>query len=131
MSFWNRFRNTYLSELREHHMYDTKRQRICDDERLKVNDIVVVRDDNVTPRSTWRLARVDKLLRGSDNKVRGAILKTNSKQNKIVTITRPLQKLIPLEVCDEFVTSKQDDSQSRHRRVAAQTGELVRRLALD
>ena len=42
---------------------------------------------------------VKSLIKGRDNIVRGAVL-TSSTNGKLIDISRPLQKLIPLEVCD-------------------------------
>ena len=74
------------------------------------------------------------LIKRRDNVVRRAVL-TSSTSGKLIDISRSLQKLTPLEVCDnsnvepahvkeQIVTSR------RPRQNAARTGELVRRTAV-
>ena len=99
--FWNKFKQCYLAELREHHMYQNKGNKNNDDKLLKVNDVVLVKDDVLTPRSSRRLARVDSLVAGRDGNVRGGVLPAISKNGKRTKLTKPLQKLIPLEVTSE------------------------------
>ena len=41
--FWNKFKQCYLAELREHHMYQNKGNKNNDDKLLKVNDVVLVK----------------------------------------------------------------------------------------
>ena len=57
--FWSKFNQCYLAELREHRMYQNKRNKSSDDKLLNVNDAVLVNEDILTPRSSWRMARVD------------------------------------------------------------------------
>ena len=50
--FWNRFYKEYLLSLREQHRYrknNTKEKR-----ELKINDVVLIQDDKITPRNNWR-----------------------------------------------------------------------------
>ena len=54
--------------------------------------------DDATKRKVWKKGRVEQLVRGSDGKVRGAVLKVKSPAGNLSTIRRPVQKLIPLEV---------------------------------
>ena len=76
-SFWSRFSQSYLSELREHHMYSNRRTKVHDTNLLKIGDVVLVKDDKLT-RNIWRTAKVEQLVFGADE-VRGAILNTISK----------------------------------------------------
>ena len=96
--YWNRFKTIYLAQLREHHMYTNSRSRTSNASKLDIGDVVVVKEDKITPRSCWRSGRVESLIVGKDGKVRGAELVTNSKGGRLTKITRPLQKIIPLEV---------------------------------
>ena len=82
-------------------MYQNKGNKNNDDKLLKVNDVLLVKDDILTPRSSWRLACVDSLVVGRDGNVRGGVLSAISKNGKRTKLTRPLQKLIPLEVTSE------------------------------
>ena len=93
---WRRFFKEYITSLRERIMYDrTKR----DETELKLNDIVIIRDDKINPRISWKKGRVTELIHGRDGVVRGALLETITNGKKIVT-RRALQRLIPLEVTE-------------------------------
>ena len=60
---------------------------------------MVLIKENVTPRMNWKMGKVESLIIGRDNLIRGATLKTYQKKtNKTCIIRRPLQYLIPLEV---------------------------------
>ena len=126
--FWKRFYNEYTVALRERMMYDkTKRN----EEKLSIGDVVIIREDRITPRSKWKHGRVDELLTGRDGVVRGAILTTNT-NGKNIKLSRPLQRLIPLEVSNERTGDKTElihvnEHETRPKRAAALTGELIRR----
>ena len=96
--FWNRFQHEYLSELREHHMYTKTRSN--ENSYLNVGDIVIIKDEKIRPRNSWRMGRVESLVLGDDKQIRGANLLTLSKEGKRTKMTRPLQKIIPLEVTE-------------------------------
>ena len=51
-----------------------------------------------TPRSQWKLGKIDQVISGADQVIRGVKLTTHSKQGKITTVHRPIQKIIPFEV---------------------------------
>ena len=111
--FWNRFRTGYLSELREHHMYWSNRMKTNDENLLKIGDVVIIKDDKVIPRSSWRSGRVDSLIIGEDGKIRDAVLFTISKEGKRTKLTRPLQKIIPLETV-EYKSNPSDNTMKTH-----------------
>ena len=148
--YWNQFKHLYLSELREHHMYQSKR-KTTEDNNLKLGDVVIIKDDKITPRNSWRTALVDSFVIGNDGKIRGAMLITISKDGRRTKMNRPIQKLIPLEVVSEqkpsHVKNIKTANQSnpinsdnpvsdmqvakpslRPRRIAATTGEERRRF---
>ena len=95
--YWNRFQHAYLSELREHHMYQGKR-KTNQNNILKIGDVVVIKDDKIVPRNSWRIGLVESFVIGQDNYVRGAVLIVKSAEGRRTKISRPIQKLIPLEV---------------------------------
>ena len=108
-SYWQRFQHVYLAELREHHMYVSKR-RTSERNILRVGDVVVIKpESSVTPRNSWRLGRVDSLVVGEDGHVRGANLITRSMKGCMSAITRPLQKIVPFEILPESVKSESID----------------------
>ena len=105
--------------------------------------MVIIKDDDVRSRCAWRLGRVESLVVGGDDQVRGANLRTISKKFRGSLMTRPLQKIIPLEVTDSSmdmiepqlntssgslpIDSPSDEPPSRTRRVCATEGEARRR----
>ncbi|XP_064648534.1 uncharacterized protein LOC135500812 [Lineus longissimus] len=88
--FRQRWRNEYLTALRERHLQNVKYAPT--ENAIKVGDIVLVHDD-IKKRIDWTLARVTKLVFGNDGFVRSAEIKT-----KHGTTNRPITKLYPLEV---------------------------------
>ena len=45
VSFWNKIKNSYLAELREHHMHQNKGIKVNDvGDLLKVGDVVVLKE---------------------------------------------------------------------------------------
>ena len=131
-NYWKKFNHNYLAELREHHMYDSKRKTSVEN-KLKIDDIVVIKEDSIRPRNSWRLGRVDSLITGRDGFIRGANLSTLSNQGSKSIWSRPLQKIIPLEVQHESINDAENEDQidkpSRKRRYCAINGETIRRLA--
>ena len=68
---------------------------------MKIGDVVVIRDDKVASRNSWRIGRLQSFITGKDEKIRGAVLNVMSSEGKRMKISTPLQKLIPLEVSPE------------------------------
>ena len=84
--FWNRWRQEYLTSLREFHKAFGKNEI-----EIKVGDVVQVHDD--TKRVNWRLAVVERVIEGKDGLIRAADIKTSTGFTN-----RPITKLYPLEV---------------------------------
>ena len=124
-SSWKNFRHNYLTELREHHMYT--RRPTSAESGLKLGDVVIIKDDDVRSRCAWRLGRVESFVVGADAQVRGAHLRTVSKTFRQTKMTRPLQKIIPLEVVPDESDSSQPVVHERPRRACAVDGEARRR----
>ena len=100
--YWTRFSSTYLNELRQRHMYEKRKSN--NKNKLLVGDVVLIKDDIITPRMMWKIGKVEELVVvGKDNSVRGAILSIISKKGRRTRASRPLQKLIPFEIADENV----------------------------
>ena len=93
---WKRFREVYLNELRQHHSY--RKSKHSKENSLCIGDVVLIKDDCHIPRFQWRLGKVEKLIIGNDNKVRGAKLTAVSKGGDGTFSNRPVQKLIPFEI---------------------------------
>ena len=63
---------------------------------IEESDVVIVKEDNVH-HGNWRLARVEKLLRGTDGEIRGAEIVVADKNGKLSRMRHALQLLYPLE----------------------------------
>ncbi|XP_078366089.1 uncharacterized protein LOC144650313 [Oculina patagonica] len=94
--FWKRWRNEYLVNLREFHRAKSGRAV----RQVKVGDVVAVFEEN-KKRGKWKLAVVESLITGRDSVVRGANVRVIAK-GKPVRISRPVQKLYPIEVQSTF-----------------------------
>ena len=80
---------------------------------LKINkgDVVLIHDENKR-RMEWKLGKIEELVIGGDNVVRGAVLRVRN-ENGVGSIQRPIQRLFPLEVTDaaqEFVQESAVDN---------------------
>jgi hypothetical protein len=99
--FWSRWKKEYLATLQ------LRRKWYHQKDALKENDVVLLVDEGA-PRGSWKLARVEKVYPGRDELIRSVQIRlvTVCKDNKGNLITqstlmdRPIQKLIPLAVCD-------------------------------
>ena len=87
--FWDRWQKEYLVNLRETHRNLQKRN--INSPTVRVNDTVLIEDK--TPRSQWKLARVLELIKGHDEKIRGALVRTSQGTE----LKRPANKLYPIE----------------------------------
>ena len=95
--FNNRFYEEYILALRERHQYDVR--KFNNESKLCVNDVVLIQEEN-RPRVKRRKGKISKLLKSKDGLVRGIELVVNKgMSNKTITIRRPVQHLIPLEMC--------------------------------
>ena len=84
--FWKRWVHEYLVSLRESHKL---RGLVAD---IKVGDVVVIHEEGVK-RHKWKIGKVEKLIKGDDDIVRGAVLKY-SKGNQEQTISQPYNYFI-------------------------------------
>ena len=53
--------------------------------------MVLVKDDDITPRNKWKKGGIDELIKGSDGKVRGATLRVCTKDGKTNLIKRDIK----------------------------------------
>ena len=93
--FWQRWRKEYLIELRDCHCHTGVNSG--SHPPVMVGDIALVHDQD-HPRTFWRLAKVEKLIESSDNKVRRARVRVGSKSGRSSFLRRLVQLLYPLEV---------------------------------
>ena len=118
-----------MTNLREYHKL---RSLNNNSPYIKVNDVVLIHDDNA-PRHLWRIGRVIELIKSkSDNEVRGASVKVPRTGR---TVQRPTNKLIPIECIGSRLQNNDTDRYKsvpaplqRSRRNAAIVGELKRRF---
>ena len=134
---WDRWRNENLANLRESHKPATTKG---EHPTIQIDDIVVMEEWNM-PRSSWRLGKVEGLIKGHDNQVRGAHEKV-AKPNAVVQI--PVSRLYKIEGKEDNVNSdilnkdnvnKDSDhsanTSNRPKRKASIIGELKRKYTSD
>ena len=100
--FWNRWKKEYLLELRDSHRYYSTK----DTSPIAVGDVVIVYDE--APRGMWKLGLIDRLIRGRDKQIRGAVVRVRSGQGSFAFLKRPVQRLYPLEVHSQESRSSPD-----------------------
>ena len=93
MHFWNRWRKEYLTDLREHHGSTGKKGVV---KQVEIGDAVLVHGEHMK-RGSWQMGKVEELIVGKDKEVRGAKVKLLGARGKPVRVSRPVQKLYPLE----------------------------------
>ena len=71
-NFWNKFYHEFTMSLRERHAYQSKKYG---NKILQIGDVVIIKDDKIQPRGTWKKGRVENLIVGRDDVVRGAVLR--------------------------------------------------------
>ncbi|XP_028512935.1 uncharacterized protein LOC110232368 [Exaiptasia diaphana] len=96
--FCDRWHKEYLTGLREHHRVNRSRQG---KDIVQVGDVVTVKEDG-KKRNKWRMAVVEGIIKGRDNVVRGAKVRVIAR-GKHARISRPIQRLYPLEVRNEEI----------------------------
>ena len=83
-----------MLELRNSHHYATQNNT---NKAVSTGDVVVVHDKD-QPRGKWLIGKVEDLLVGADDHIRGAVVRIQSKGGKSTTLRRPVQRLYPLEI---------------------------------
>ena len=132
LHFKKRFHQEYLAKLQERQL--RKNQKFNNSCRVKVRDVVLIKDVK-KPRMTWGKGRVEKLIEDKDRLVRVAKIKVyQSTNDKITTILRPLQLIVPLELCEfdsnelDIEPANQERNAPQLRRMAAVNADLIRQL---
>ena len=139
--FWNRWGKEYLVDLRENHKIQGKGTV-----QVSIGDVVLVQDDSAK-RSLWRVGRIEEIIMGKDGAKRGAKVHIISR-GRPEFISRPLQKLFPIEMRDEeekqggtmegkeqcegeFEVRRTENGTERPRRAAARDAIWRTRIILD
>ena len=72
---------------------------------MQQGDVVSIHDENL-PRTLWRTGVVHELIKRTDDKTRGAVIRVADK-GKTSFLRRPVQRLFPFEIRDEPATETQ------------------------
>ena len=113
--FKKRFYVKYFLSLREKHSY--VKSRTSSKCYLMEGDIVLTKENNSTPRLSWKKGVIEKLIFENDKNVRGASFRTKyGKSTKMVVINRSLQLRMPLELStsENVESSEKDKNESLH-----------------
>ena len=92
--FVKRWRRDYLLNLLESHSLKAKDGG---HDLVQVGDVVVLKD-NTSKHIFWRLAIVNELSKGNDNKVRAAVVKLMDPRGGHKLLRRSIRHLYPIEV---------------------------------
>ena len=90
--FWQRWRKEYLVGLREVHRGTTSRPT-----KVEKGDMVIVEDES-RKRGLWKTGIVEQTIFGKDGHTRGAKVRIASTGKSPAYLSRPIQKLYPLEI---------------------------------
>ena len=101
--FWERWKKEYVVNLREHQKIMSPNENRC---KIELNDVVIV-EEELVPRSAWRLGKVEGLIKGDDGQIRGAKVKV-AKTKRV--IQRPVNKLYPVECTKNNVNILEKDN---------------------
>ena len=115
--FWNRWRHEYLTSLREFH-----RTTGTNEQSIKKGDVVLVHNEG--PRSSWKLAVVEEVIRGGDGLFRAAHIRTSTGSTN-----RPVNKLYPLEITANTAASRPASPDCPGQQSTAVTSSRPRRAA--
>ena len=118
--FWNRCRREYLTNLREFHNGKGKVKGSI----AKVGDVVLVYDERLK-RGFWKLAVIERLVKGKDGVVRGATVRMVEK-GRSKALNRPLQKLHSLEISEECLNEVEARKDNTCKGESNQVGEEAR-----
>ena len=98
--------------------------------RAHIGDIVLIKEESL-PGINWRKGKIDKVIFGYVGLARGVeLLVYQSKREKLSTRERPVQLLIPFELCDPNEPTETHTDNNRPKWLAATNVEAIRR-ALD
>ena len=97
---------------------------------MKINDVVLIQDDKITPRNKWKRGKVEELIVSRDSEIPGAVLRVFNKKKGLL-LKRPVEKLIPFEIINCVKEDKKNVPYviaNRSQRKVAVTGQLKRRM---
>ena len=94
-SFWQLWRNEYLSSLRERTQSNFKYVRKATNERQKIGNVVLIKDE--TPRGCWNIGKITQIRQSRDGEIRSAKVLLASRR----ILDRPINLLFPIELSRE------------------------------
>ena len=116
--FWNQCSKEYMNNLREHQIYN--RRKYDSFNKLIVDDMVIIKDDDKLPRLRWKKRVIQELTTDGDTNVRGTVVRVIDNKGKIFTLNRDCKRLIPLELAKNIT---EDDS----KRAAVVNADIIRK----
>ena len=113
--FWDHWKKEYLVNLREYQKikHPNKHQQI-----VNVKDIVIVQEDKM-PRSAWKVGIVEQVIKGTDDNIRGAVVRVPRAKS---LIKRPANRLYLIErvqnepkatIESDFINNNKENSKSK------------------
>ena len=90
--FWQRWRNEYVLELREHHK-SLKHSKVSD---CNIGDVVLIHEDKI-PRALFKVGIIESFKPSRDKIKRVALVRYINSEDQIMRIYRPVNKLYQLE----------------------------------
>ena len=100
--FWKRWLNEYVVNLRETHKNLQSSKNI-----ISVNDLVLIYGEK-TPRSKWKIGKVNELITSADNNIRAAKVEYVLNGSRYF-VNRPINKLYPVELANNRLRRDNDN----------------------
>ena len=79
--YWNQWRRYYLFDLCERHKLTWK--KMGGTFEISVGDVVIVYEEK-QPRSNWLLGKMERIIRGKDGHIRGALLRVITREKDVI-----------------------------------------------
>ena len=114
-AFWKQWQREYLTGLREQH--SSQKNKTISGEPVTRGKVVLIHDE--TPRNQWKLGVIIQLHQGKDGLVRSVTLRT-ARGN---LISRPIEKLYPLEVLAEEDNLQGSEEKFKNHKEIRSTGQ--------
>ena len=97
--------------------------------RARIGDIVLIKEESLSG-INWRKGKINKLVFGYVWLARGVeLLVYQSKKEKILTRERPVQLLIPFELCDPNEPTETHTDSNLPKRLKAKNADAIRRAS--
>ena len=119
-SFWNCWRCKYLSELRESHSHTARQQPNTKPSNVSVGEVMIVHDEHL-PCGLWKLGRIETVMKGCDDRIRGVTVKMAGEDGWRVVLSQPIQLLYPLEIRAQDSPSETDVTENSGEKTKSST----------